>query len=439
MPRACVKRKSTPKAPAGPIRRGARGAAQRITILLVDDHALMRDGLRVVLEHGGHRVVGESDDPTIALADIQRLTPGVLLLDLNLGKRSGLELLEQLPRRKLATRTIVLTMSAQPHHVAEAMRLGAHGYVLKGSPATEVVQAVEAVAAGRKHLGTHVAGLAVEGLTQAGEGASIGALSARERQVILLVVRGQTSVAIGEQLHLSPKTVESYRSRLMAKLGVSDLPALVRLAIREGCDHIKLDVSGDPFYPNTPGNTTPMTFDEIRVAAETAEKLADGQLDHPPPLGFQLAGAEMDLPFRTTKPGQTVGDGGISHDLGPLVSVNSGNSSNRAAAVRAMRCTSPGAKPCGNSPPSNHNPSSRAFSAIAASRGGKAQTGRAAINPSSASRNARCTRRASTLLAGPGGPIRPPQSNCGDATQSSTPPYIFSALTLRRNGGGKPL
>ena len=203
-------------------------------IYLVDDHALMRDGLRVVLEHGGHRVVGESDDPTIALADIQRLTPGVLLLDLNLGKRSGLELLEQLPRRKLAIRTIVLTMSAQPRHVAEAMRLGAYGYVLKGSPATEVVQAVEAVAAGRKHLGTHVAGLAVEGLTQATEGASIGALSARERQVILLVVRGQTSAAIGEQLHLSPKTVESYRSRLMAKLGVSDLPALVRLAIREG-------------------------------------------------------------------------------------------------------------------------------------------------------------------------------------------------------------
>lgn len=203
-------------------------------IYLVDDHAMMRDGLRAVLEDAGHRVVGETDQPTQALADLVRLQPGVLLLDLQLGERSGFELLEQLGKRKLATRTIVLTMSAQPRHVAEAMRLGAQGYVLKGSPASEVLQAVEAVTGGRRHLGSQVAELAVEGLTLGAQGASIGALSARERQVILLVVRGQTSAAIGEQLHLSPKTVESYRSRLMAKLGVSDLPALVRLAIREG-------------------------------------------------------------------------------------------------------------------------------------------------------------------------------------------------------------
>lgn len=203
-------------------------------IYLVDDHAMMRDGLRAVLEDAGHRVVGESDNPTAALADIARLSPALLLLDLQLGQRSGFELLEQLLKRKLATRVIMLTMSAQPRHVAEAMRLGAHGYVLKGSPAREVLQAVEAVAAGRKHLGGEVAELAVQGLTQGGEAGGIESLSVRERQVIQLVVQGHTSAAIGEQLHLSPKTVESYRSRLMAKLGVNDLPALVRLAIREG-------------------------------------------------------------------------------------------------------------------------------------------------------------------------------------------------------------
>ncbi len=203
-------------------------------IYLVDDHAMMRDGLRAVLEDAGHNVVGESDSPTEALAEIARLVPTVLLLDLQLGQRSGFELLEQLVKRKLGTRVVMLTMSAQPRHVAEAMRLGAHGYVLKGSPAREVLQAVEAVAAGRKHLGGEVAELAVAGLTQAGESSGIESLSVRERQVIQLVVQGHTSVTIGEQLHLSPKTVESYRSRLMAKLGVSDLPALVRLAIREG-------------------------------------------------------------------------------------------------------------------------------------------------------------------------------------------------------------
>ena len=201
---------------------------------LVDDHAMLRDGLKAVLEDAGHRVVGESADATAALAEIVRLNPSVVLLDLHLGLRSGFELLEQLVQRKSLARVVMLTMSAQPRHVAEAMRLGAFGYVLKGSPASEVLQAVQAVVAGRKYLGGPVAQLAVEGLTQSDDTNPLDALSVRERQVIQLVVQGHTSAAIGEQLHLSPKTVESYRSRLMSKLGVSDLPALVRLAIREG-------------------------------------------------------------------------------------------------------------------------------------------------------------------------------------------------------------
>ena len=203
-------------------------------IYLVDDHAMMRDGLRAVLEGAGHQVVGESDHPTPALADLTRLNPAVLLLDLHLQQRSGLELLEQLQRRKLITRTVMLTMSSQPRHVAEAMRLGAFGYVLKGSPSREVLAAVDAVANGRQYLGTSVAELAVSALVNDVPAGGINTLSAREQQVIQFVVRGFTSAAIGEQLHLSPKTVESYRSRLMTKLGVNDVPALVRLAIREG-------------------------------------------------------------------------------------------------------------------------------------------------------------------------------------------------------------
>jgi len=198
-------------------------------IYIVDDHAMVRDGLRAVLEHAGHRVVGESDQPTRALADVVRLAPHILLLDLNLGRHSGFELLERLHQRKLATRTIVLTMSEQPHDVAEALRWGAQGYVLKGSSAREVVAAVQAVALGRGHIGAQAAGLA----QRADGGYALASLSARERQVLLQVVRGQTSAAIGEQLHLSPKTVDTYRSRLMAKLGVGDVTALVRLAIRE--------------------------------------------------------------------------------------------------------------------------------------------------------------------------------------------------------------
>lgn len=203
-------------------------------IYLVDDHALMRDGLRAVLEDAGHRVVGEAEHPTPALADLQRLRPAILLLDLNLGERSGLELLEQVQLRKLPVRTIVLTMSAQARHVADALRLGAAGYVLKGAPASEVLRAIDAVLAGRRHLGPEAAELAVQGLTASPDAQALATLSVREQQVLLLVVRGQTSAAIAEALNLSPKTVESYRSRLMAKLGVDDVTGLVRLAIREG-------------------------------------------------------------------------------------------------------------------------------------------------------------------------------------------------------------
>lgn len=203
-------------------------------IYLVDDHASMRDGLRAVLESAGHRVVGEGMEPTQALADLQRLQPAVLVLDLQLGERSGLELLAMLHERALPVRTVVLTMHAQPGLVAQALRLGAAAYVLKGSPAAELVTAVDAVLAGRRHLGPGVAELAASALTEADSADGVARLSARERQVITMVVRGQSSAAIGQALHLSPKTVDSYRSRLMAKLGVADVPALVRLAIREG-------------------------------------------------------------------------------------------------------------------------------------------------------------------------------------------------------------
>jgi two-component system, NarL family, invasion response regulator UvrY len=126
-------------------------------IYLVDDHAMLRDGLRSLLEAAGHQVVGESAGPTQALADLVRLRPALLLLDLHLCDRSGLELLAELRQRKLSTRTLVLTMSAQPRHVAEAMRLGAAGYVLKGASAHELLEAIGRVMQGHRpprcHLG----------------------------------------------------------------------------------------------------------------------------------------------------------------------------------------------------------------------------------------------------------------------------------------------
>jgi len=203
------------------------------SLYLVDDHQIMRAGLRALLEAWGHRVVGESADPTVALADLQRLQPDVLLLDLNLGERSGFELLAEAQRRRLPTRCIVLTMSAQPRHVAEALRMGALGYVLKGSAGSDLSAAIDATLQGRRHLGAEVADLAVQSFTQT-QTDPLSTLSPRERQIIAMVVKGNSSADIGTMLHLSPKTVATYRSRLMTKLGVNDVPALVRLSIKHG-------------------------------------------------------------------------------------------------------------------------------------------------------------------------------------------------------------
>jgi DNA-binding NarL/FixJ family response regulator len=203
-------------------------------LYLVDDHAIVRDGLRAMLEAGGHEVVGESADAAHALQQIPSLQPEVLLLDMSLGEQTGLDLLRTLRARGVAVRTLMLTMSTLPHTVSEAMRLGALGYVLKGSTGRELLQAVEAVAQGRHHLGPGVGELVAQGLGQVHAQDSLAALSPRELQILRLVVRGRSSAAIGEQLHLSSKTVDTYRSRLMAKLGVSDVPALVRLAVRTG-------------------------------------------------------------------------------------------------------------------------------------------------------------------------------------------------------------
>ncbi len=203
-------------------------------IYLVDDQAILRDGLHALLESCGHEVVGASSDPTEAVVEAQQKQAQVMLLDLGLGERSGFEVLHELKRRDSPVKAVVLTMSAQPRHVAEAVRLGAAGYVLKDAGAAELIQAIDTVAAGRRFFGPQVADLALQALTSNGDDDPFATLSPRERQIVTMVVNGLSSAAIGTQLHLSPKTVDTYRSRIMAKLGVSGVTGLVRLAVREG-------------------------------------------------------------------------------------------------------------------------------------------------------------------------------------------------------------
>ena len=124
-----------------------------ISVYLVDDHAIVREGLRTVLEHAGYRVVGETDNTTTALSEVVSLEPDVVLLDLSLGVGlSGIDLLARLQPRGLRTRVIVLTMLDQPRSIAEAMRRGAAGYVLKGSTSAEVSRAIQEVAQGHQAM-----------------------------------------------------------------------------------------------------------------------------------------------------------------------------------------------------------------------------------------------------------------------------------------------
>jgi DNA-binding NarL/FixJ family response regulator len=215
--------------------RGAAPYPVVTSLYLIEDHLMVREGLRAMLETERNQVVGESSDPARAIADLLLLQPDVVLLDLALGGRSGMEILAEVKRRALRSRCIVLTMSSNVRDVAQALRLGAWGYVLKTAPILEVTKAIESVVQGRRYLGSSVSELAAEALLhQVPEAQLLDALSARERQIVLLVVQGHSSSEIGALLHLSAKTVDTYRSRLMSKLGVRDVPALVRLAIRMG-------------------------------------------------------------------------------------------------------------------------------------------------------------------------------------------------------------
>ncbi|MCC7151003.1 MAG: response regulator transcription factor [Rubrivivax sp.] len=202
-------------------------------VYILEDHAIVREGLRAVLEVSGMQVIGEADNIGQGLAEIVARVPDVVLLDLGLPDRSGLDLLAQLAAQDLPTRVLVLTVSERPWHIAEATRLGAAGYVLKGSTAEEIVKAIGTVVQGRRHFSGSVAARAAEAAS--GQVVDpIAVLSIRERQIMRMVVAGMSSAAIGAELSLSPKTVDTYRSRLMSKLGVHDLANLVRVAVRLG-------------------------------------------------------------------------------------------------------------------------------------------------------------------------------------------------------------
>jgi DNA-binding NarL/FixJ family response regulator len=206
-----------------------------IRVLLADDHAVLREGLRALFAtSAGISVVGEVGNGREAVRRAEELKPDVVVMDVAMPDLNGVDAARLVRDRSPGTQVIMLSMHSSTEHLHRAFAAGALGYVLKESAATEVIAAVQAVYAGKRYLSPALRDLAGQVPRAAGGAGPIDSLSARERQVVQLVVEGKSSSEIARIVHLSTKTVETYRSRLMKKLGVRDLPALVKFALEHG-------------------------------------------------------------------------------------------------------------------------------------------------------------------------------------------------------------
>ena len=212
-----------------------------IRVLLVDDHAVVREGVGRLLEaQAGMRVIGSFGDGREAVRYAALEHPDVAIVDIAMQGMNGIEVARQIHDACLETKVLMLSMHASPEYVHQSFQAGAQGYVLKESAGSEVVNAVRAVSEGKRYLSQRISGEAIERyLDERGADNPLLRLSARERQVLQLVVEGRTSAEVAALLGLSPKSVESYRSRMLKKLDIEDLPSLVKFAIRHGVTSVE--------------------------------------------------------------------------------------------------------------------------------------------------------------------------------------------------------
>lgn len=205
-----------------------------IRIVLADDHQILLDGLRRLIDaNGDMEVVATATDAATAIEAARTHRPDVVVLDINMPGGGGLEVARRIHEMQLPTKIVVLTMYAEDRYVMEAVRLGAAGYVLKRSADTELLEAIRAVAAGDAYLTP--AAVRILLATQQNEvGRTEPPLSPREREVLRFTARGFSNLEIAERLFVSPKTIDTYRSRIMAKLDLHRRSQIVDYALRHG-------------------------------------------------------------------------------------------------------------------------------------------------------------------------------------------------------------
>jgi len=216
----------------------AAGGGRGVSVLLAEDHQVVRRGLYLLVEaESDLSVVGETHDGLEVLRLVERLAPGVLLLDLMLPGLNGLEVTRQVARKHPGTRILILSMHSAESYVLAALRNGAAGYVLKSDPPTEVVKAIHAVAAGKRYLSPALSDRAIEAYLQSAPDETsdrFDSLSGREREVLQLLAEGNSNAEMARRLFISSRTVETHRANVMKKLALSNQSELVRFAIRRG-------------------------------------------------------------------------------------------------------------------------------------------------------------------------------------------------------------
>jgi len=209
-----------------------------IRILLADDHAMLRAGLKALLDaEDDMRVIGEASNGAEAVDRARALKPDVVVMDLSMPGMNGLEATREIVALGQKTRVLVLTMHTEEEYLLPVLEAGASGYVKKTSADQELAQAIRTVARGEVFLYPSAARLLLEGFKKKQEDREndpLAELSEREREVMALTVQGYSSSEIGEKLFISPKTVDTYRSRIMEKLGLTHRSELIRLAVRTG-------------------------------------------------------------------------------------------------------------------------------------------------------------------------------------------------------------
>jgi DNA-binding NarL/FixJ family response regulator len=209
----------------------------QLRILLVEDHALVRAGMKALMQKiEGIEVAADMGDGLEAVKYVQTDTPDLVLMDIAMPGLNGLDATARIVKESPTTRVILLSMHANEEYLRQALQVGASGYLLKGAELAELELALKTVARGERYLTPAVAKYAIEAYREKSEGPAgpLAKLSMRQREILQLIAEGQTTKEIAHRLNLSVKTVETHRSQLMERLDIHDVPGLVRFAMRVG-------------------------------------------------------------------------------------------------------------------------------------------------------------------------------------------------------------